>query len=53
MNAVICTDGSVEDLKKSLANVPDMKGLELSKVLLKRHITMVMKMLPKFQHRLR
>ena len=31
MNAVICTDGtSVEDLKKSLANVPDMKGLELA-----------------------
>ncbi|WP_339921230.1 glutamine-hydrolyzing carbamoyl-phosphate synthase small subunit [uncultured Flavobacterium sp.] len=31
MNAVICTDGtSVEDLKMSLANVPDMKGLELA-----------------------
>ena len=31
MNAVICTDGtSVEELKKSLANVPDMKGLELA-----------------------
>ncbi|MCG9793949.1 glutamine-hydrolyzing carbamoyl-phosphate synthase small subunit [Flavobacterium algicola] len=31
MNAVICTDGtSVEDLKVSLANVPDMKGLELA-----------------------
>lgn len=31
MNAVICTDGtSVEELKKSLANVADMKGLELA-----------------------
>ncbi|CAM4031267.1 glutamine-hydrolyzing carbamoyl-phosphate synthase small subunit [Flavobacterium weaverense] len=31
MNAVICTDGtSVEDLKKILAEVPDMKGLELA-----------------------
>ena len=31
MNAVICTDGtSVEELKKSLAHVPDMKGLELA-----------------------
>ena len=31
MNAVICTDGtSVEELKNSLANVPDMKGLELA-----------------------
>lgn len=31
MNAVICTDGTaVEDLKKSLVNVPDMKGLELA-----------------------
>lgn len=31
MNAVICTDGTaVEDLKKTLANVPDMKGLELA-----------------------
>lgn len=31
MNAVICTDGtSIEDLKKKLADVPDMKGLELS-----------------------
>jgi carbamoyl-phosphate synthase small subunit len=31
MNAVICTDGTaVEDLKKQLANVPDMKGLELA-----------------------
>jgi len=30
-NAVICTDGtSIEDLKKQLANVPDMKGLELA-----------------------
>ncbi|NHM06487.1 glutamine-hydrolyzing carbamoyl-phosphate synthase small subunit [Flavobacterium sp. CYK-4] len=30
-NAVICTDGtSVEELKKQLANVPDMKGLELA-----------------------
>ena len=30
-NAVICTDGtSVEELKKLLANVPDMKGLELA-----------------------
>jgi carbamoyl-phosphate synthase small subunit len=36
MNAVICTDDtSVEELKVALANVPDMKGLELaSKVLL-------------------
>jgi carbamoyl-phosphate synthase small subunit len=44
MNAVICTDGtSVEDLKV-LANVPDMKGLELaSKFLPKNLITMVMK----------
>ncbi|MHA3787276.1 glutamine-hydrolyzing carbamoyl-phosphate synthase small subunit [Flavobacterium hauense] len=31
MNAVISTDGtSVEDLKRQLADVPDMKGLELS-----------------------
>jgi carbamoyl-phosphate synthase small subunit len=31
MNAVICTDGSsVEELKAALANVPDMKGLELA-----------------------
>jgi carbamoyl-phosphate synthase small subunit len=31
MNAVICTDGTaVEDLKGALANVPDMKGLELA-----------------------
>jgi carbamoyl-phosphate synthase small subunit len=31
MNAVICTDEtSMEDLKISLANVPDMKGLELA-----------------------
>lgn len=30
-NAVICTDGtSLEELKKQLANVPDMKGLELA-----------------------
>lgn len=30
-NAVICTDGtSVEELKKLLANIPDMKGLELA-----------------------
>jgi carbamoyl-phosphate synthase small subunit len=30
-NAVICTDEtSVEDLKSELANVPDMKGLELA-----------------------
>jgi carbamoyl-phosphate synthase small subunit len=31
MNAVICSDGtSVEDLKKELANVPNMEGLELA-----------------------
>ncbi len=31
MNAVICTDQtSIEDLKIALANVPDMKGLELA-----------------------
>lgn len=31
MNAVICTDGTaVEDLKNALAQVPDMKGLELA-----------------------
>lgn len=30
-NAVICTDGTfIEDLKTQLANVPDMKGLELA-----------------------
>jgi carbamoyl-phosphate synthase small subunit len=30
-NAIISTDGtSIEDLKKQLANVPDMKGLELA-----------------------
>lgn len=30
-NAVICTDGtSVEELKKELAAIPDMKGLELA-----------------------
>jgi hypothetical protein len=46
MNAVICTDGtSVDELKASLANVPDMKGLELaSKYPLRNLITMVMKM---------
>jgi carbamoyl-phosphate synthase small subunit len=39
MNAVICTDGTSVDDLKSLANVPDMKGLELaSKFLLKNHI---------------
>jgi carbamoyl-phosphate synthase small subunit len=31
MNAVICTDGTpIEQLKKQLSNVPDMKGLELA-----------------------
>ena len=31
MNAVICSDGTdVEELKQQLANVPDMKGLELA-----------------------
>ena len=31
MNAAICTDGtSIEELKNQLANVPDMKGLELA-----------------------
>lgn len=31
MNAAICTDGTpVEELKKKLAQVPDMKGLELA-----------------------
>lgn len=31
MNAVISTDGkSIEELKEALANVPDMKGLELA-----------------------
>ncbi|WP_140487720.1 glutamine-hydrolyzing carbamoyl-phosphate synthase small subunit [Flavobacterium sp. GSA192] len=31
MNAVICTDGTpIEELKASLAKVPDMKGLELA-----------------------
>lgn len=31
MNAAICTDGtSIEELKKQLAQVPDMKGLELA-----------------------
>ncbi|MBN9285052.1 MULTISPECIES: glutamine-hydrolyzing carbamoyl-phosphate synthase small subunit [unclassified Flavobacterium] len=31
MNAVICTDGTpLEDLKKQLAGVPNMKGLELA-----------------------
>jgi carbamoyl-phosphate synthase small subunit len=31
MNAVICTDGtSIDLLKASLADVPDMKGLELA-----------------------
>jgi carbamoyl-phosphate synthase small subunit len=31
MNAVICTDGTpLQDLKVTLANVPDMKGLELA-----------------------
>jgi carbamoyl-phosphate synthase small subunit len=30
MNAVICTDGtSIDVLKASLADVPDMKGLNL------------------------
>jgi carbamoyl-phosphate synthase small subunit len=47
MNAVICTDDtSVEELKVALANVPDMKGLELaSKVL--PHLFYGMKMLYK------
>lgn len=32
-NAVICTDGtSIEDLKQELANIPNMKGLELASV---------------------
>jgi carbamoylphosphate synthase small subunit len=45
MNAVICTDGtSVDELKASLANVPDMKGLELASNPLRNLITMVMKM---------
>ena len=31
MNAVICTDGTpVEELKEKLAEVPNMKGLELA-----------------------
>jgi hypothetical protein len=30
MNAVICTDGTLDLLKASLADVPDMKGLELA-----------------------
>jgi carbamoyl-phosphate synthase small subunit len=31
MNAVICTDGTpIEELKATLASVPDMKGLELA-----------------------
>jgi len=31
MNAVICTDGtSIEDLKRALSQIPDMKGLELA-----------------------
>jgi carbamoyl-phosphate synthase small subunit len=30
MNAVICTDGTSIDLLKALADVPDMKGLELA-----------------------
>ena len=31
MNAVICTDGTpIEELKAALADVPDMKGLELA-----------------------
>lgn len=31
MNAVICTDGTpIDELKKQLAQVPDMQGLELS-----------------------
>src|SRR5690606_10994375 len=30
-NAVICTDGThIDELKHQLANVPDMKGLELA-----------------------
>jgi carbamoyl-phosphate synthase small subunit len=46
MNAVICTDDTSEELKVALANVPDMKGLELaSKVLLLQPIFMVTKML--------
>jgi carbamoyl-phosphate synthase small subunit len=56
MNAVICTDDtSVEELKVALANVPDMKGLELaSKVLLLQPIFMVTKMLlTRFRFRFR
>jgi carbamoyl-phosphate synthase small subunit len=38
MNAVICTDGTLDLLKASLADVPDMKGLELaSKVSTRNH----------------
>jgi carbamoyl-phosphate synthase small subunit len=48
MNAVICTDGtSIDLLKASLADVPDMKGLELaSKVSTRNHIFMEMNTVP-------
>jgi carbamoyl-phosphate synthase small subunit len=43
MNAVICTDGtSIDLLKASLADVPDMKGFELAKFPLRNHIFMEM-----------
>jgi carbamoyl-phosphate synthase small subunit len=48
MNAVICTDGtSIDLLKASLADVPDMKGLELaSKFPQRNHIFMEMNTVP-------
>ena len=48
MNAIISTDvDNIEDLKKELANVPDMNGLELaSKFLQRTPISSEMKTLP-------
>jgi carbamoyl-phosphate synthase small subunit len=39
-NAVICTDGtSLEELKKQLASIPDMKGLELASKVSTKELT--------------
>jgi hypothetical protein len=46
MNAVICTDGTSIDLKASLADVPDMKGLELLPKFQRNHIFMEMNTVP-------
>jgi hypothetical protein len=42
MNAVICTDGTSILVKASLADVPDMKGLELAPKFPQRNLFMEM-----------